>query len=178
MKKIILLISFFMFFLSVNANNDLIYTNNKDFLKYEWNICSLATDWCNSIMINNWVLWWMTKMYCEDVYWENWTEKWSCLEYREDINISKPEIENYILIKKSTSDEYIKKAENAKNLFKEKTKNEDKENLKILNEKLQEWLVLKILDFVYLYPEENFPEDVYNTISLYRILKYELEILK
>lgn len=91
MKKIILFMLCFYFFLSIwNAFNDIdinnpkVYNNSEDFLNEEWGICLQATDWCNNISISNWSLWASTMMYCEDIYGENWQEKWSCNNYDQE----------------------------------------------------------------------------------------------
>lgn len=77
MKKIIFVIVFSFF--GLNFANATTYSNSADFLKAEWTTCVTATDWCNTVMINNWQLWGMTLMYCENTYGPNWKEEWSCL---------------------------------------------------------------------------------------------------
>lgn len=74
MRKIVLFLVLLWTFVSASAS----YTNSADFLKAEWNTCKVATDWCNTITIDNGKLWASTMMYCEDIYWSWWQEKWSC----------------------------------------------------------------------------------------------------
>lgn len=42
------------------------YTSAKEFLEAEWNTCEVATDGCNTIMINNWEFWATTLAYCPE----------------------------------------------------------------------------------------------------------------
>lgn len=70
---------------SVDYTKPKTYTTSKEFLTYEWHICQLATDWCNSAMIENGQIGAMTEKYCEDIYWQNWQPKWSCESYKDEI---------------------------------------------------------------------------------------------
>lgn len=57
-----------------------VYPDAETFLKAEWNTCSVATDWCNTVQVRNGQLGAMTMMYCEDIYGQNGQEAWSCLD--------------------------------------------------------------------------------------------------
>ena len=62
------------------SNENVYYTTSDDFLEAEGLTCKVATDGCNTVMINNGELGWMTQMYCEETYGTNGKEAWSCLE--------------------------------------------------------------------------------------------------
>ena len=63
-----------------SAFDPTVYPNSTEFLKFEWNSCKVATDWCNTVQIWKGELWAMTRMYCEDIYWESGQKQWSCLD--------------------------------------------------------------------------------------------------
>lgn len=53
-----------------------VYTNSSDFLRAEGAMCQVATDGCNTIMVNNGQLGASTMMYCANIY--EGQEAWSC----------------------------------------------------------------------------------------------------
>ncbi len=64
------------------------FDNQEDFLDTHGEYCAVATDWCNTVTIQDWKAGAMTQMYCEDVYWEDGQEEWTCTKHIQDIEDS------------------------------------------------------------------------------------------
>lgn len=164
---------------------DTVWNSSEAFLEAEWKICKVATDGCNTVMIVDWKLGWMTKMYCEDVYGENGKESWYCKEYISNAE----ETENtdnmtnderfHVHIKNTLDSKYQDQVAKAINQFKTKTTSYSTTKLNSTIDILAGALSNMVFGIVIKYPADAaLPTDVNNQYLMLELLRFELLDLK